>query len=152
MIIKLDAADYEKCNNIWNMKKNAYNIDMAKRFYAQLLSGNRIIFIYTENDKFIGEGSLVLDENGDSDYTIPHQRIYLSRMVVKKKCQNRGIGGKMLRFLIDYARGLGYIEMSVGVDVNNIRARWLYEKNGFTNIVFVGEDSGGKYVKLVKKL
>jgi len=33
-----------------------------------------------------------------------------------------------------------------------MRAFFLYEKNGFTNIVFVGEDSDGKYVKLVKAL
>ena len=42
--------------------------------------------------------------------------------------------------------------MSLGVDIVNIGARWLYEKNGFVHIVFVGEDEDGKYVRLLKTL
>lgn len=65
-ITRLALKDYHKCANIWNMDNNP---EMAQKWYDELVSGNRIIFVYTENDEFVGEGALVF-ENGDSDYTI----------------------------------------------------------------------------------
>lgn len=147
-IIKLELKDYFKCENIWNMTRNP---DMTKKWYGELVNGNRITFVYTENDVFIGEGSLVFNR-GDADYTIPGKRIYLSRMIVKAEHRNRGIGGIIIDFLIDYAKRLGYEEMSLGVDTNNINARHLYEKKGFTNVIFLGEDDNGEYVKLLRKI
>jgi len=147
-IEKLTPENYQRCDNIWNMSKHP---EMAKKFYDQLVDGNRIIFVYIEDGEYLGEGSVVFDKD-DPDYTIPHERIYLSRMVVKKEHRGRGIGSIILGHIFDYARGLGYKEISVGVDIDNYRARWLYEKNGFTNTIFVGEDTAGKYVKLLKTL
>lgn len=147
-IMKLNFEDYNKCSNIWDMDKNP---KMAMMFYDELVSGNRITFIYLENNEFIGEGSLVF-KNNDPDYTIPDKRIYLSRMIVKDEYRNRGVGGIILDYLIDYAELLGYEEISLGVDTDNLNARHLYEKKGFTTILFIGEDEYGEYVKLLKKL
>lgn len=124
---------------------------MIEQFYNQIKNGERITFIYSENDEFIGEGSLVFTHQ-DSDYTIPNQRVYLSRMIVKEEHRNRGIGGIMLDYLIDYAKDLGYEEISLGVDTDNLNARHLYEKKGFTEVLFEGEDEYGEYVKLLKSL
>ncbi|MDM5339152.1 GNAT family N-acetyltransferase [Fictibacillus enclensis] len=147
-IKKLKLEDYNKCSNIWDMEKKP---KLAKMFYDELVSGNRITFIYIENNEFIGEGSLVF-ENNDPDYTIPDKRIYLSHMIVKEEYRNRGIGGIIVDYLIDYAKQLGYEEITLGVDTDNLNARHLYEKNGFTNVLFNGEDDYGEYVKLLKKL
>ena len=147
-IIKLEPGDYYKCSNIWDMSKNP---DRTKKWHDDLLSGNRITFVYTENDEFFGEGSLVL-KNDDPDYTIPHKRIYLSRMIVKAEYRNRGIGGIIVDYLINYAKQHGFEEMSVGVDIVNLNARHLYEKKGFTDVIFQGEDEYGEYVKLLRKL
>ena len=147
-IEKLMPEDYSKCNNIWDMGKHP---EKAKRWYDEVVLGNRIIFVYIEDGEYLGEGSLVLSNN-DPDYTVENKRIYLSRMVVKPECRNRSIDSKIIDYLIEYAKKLGYEEMSVGVDIVNIGARWLYEKKGFTNIIYVGEDKDGKYVKLLKVL
>ena len=147
-IIKLDPKDFRRLGSIWDMNKHA---EITKIRYEQLVSGNRIIFVYNENGEFLGEGDIVFNIN-DPDYTIANKRIYLSRMIVREEHRCRGIGQTILDYLVDYARSIGYEEMSLGVNIDNIGARWLYEKNGFTNIVFVGEDSDGKYVKLVKAL
>lgn len=147
-IIKLDPSDYEKCNNIWDMKKYP---NKAQLWYDQLLCGNRITFVYIENGEFVGEGSLLFDRE-DPDYTIPQKRIYLSRMIVKKEFRNRGIGGVLIDYIVDYARRLGYKEMSLGVDIDNLPALHLYEKKGFTDVIFHGADEDGEYVKLLKKL
>lgn len=147
-IKKLEPEDYNKCSNIWDMEKKP---KMAKMIYDELVSGNRITFIYLENNEFIGEGSLVF-QNTDPDYTIPDKRIYLSRMIVKEEYRNRGIGGIIVDYLIDYAKELGYEEISLGVDTDNTNARHLYEKKGFTTVLYLGEDKYGEYVKLLKKL
>ena len=150
-IQKLEPENYDKCNNIWDMKRNEYNIKLAKKCYDELVSGNRMIFVYVKDGEYLGQCDLVFDAN-DSDYTIPDKRIYLSRMIVKPELRNQGIGSKMLDFLINYSKNLGYSEMSLGVDIVNIEARQLYEKKGFNKIIFVGEDEHGKFVKLLKAL
>jgi len=147
-IIKLEPQNFHKLDNIWDMSKHG---EMSDTWHKQLIGGNRIIFVYCENGEYIGQGDLVFDMN-DPDYTLADRRIYLSRMIVKEDHRHRGIGKIILDYLIDYARNLGYVEMSLGVDIDNVGARWLYEKNGFTNIIYTGEDDDGKYVKLLKVL
>jgi len=147
-IIKLKPEDYEKCNNLWNMRKNPQS---TKKWFNELVEGNRIVFVYTENGEFLGEGALVL-RNDDPDYTIPNKRAYISRMIVKKEHRNRGIGSIILDYLVDYAKSLGFEEVSIGVDIHNLSALHLYKKKGFTQIIFEGEDEFGKFVKLLKVL
>ena len=146
-IEKLNPQDYHKCNNIWNMENDPH----TEPFYNEILSGNRIVYIYKINDEFIAEGALVI-KNDDPDYTIPDIRIYLSRMIVKPEYRNKGIGGIMLEFLIQKAKEMGYCEISLGVDCDNQNAVHLYNKCGFTGVVFEGEDEHGKYLKLLKRI
>jgi ribosomal protein S18 acetylase RimI-like enzyme len=147
-IIRLMPEDYYKCNNIWDMAKHE---SLALKCYDELVTGNRVIFVYTVGNAYIAEGSLMFDR-GDSDYTIPGQRIYLSRMIVKKEFRNQGVGHVLLDYLLQEAKTLGYAEMSVGVDTDNAPARHLYEKKGFTTVLFEGKDEYGEYVKLLKRL
>lgn len=147
VIEKLDIADYKKCGNIWNMKNNP-NTDI---FYSEIVSGNRIVYIYKKNGVFIGEIALVFDKE-DLDYTIPGQRVYVSHLVVKRKYRNHGIGGTLIDFIIGKAKELGFKEMSIGVDKDNTVALNLYRHKGFTNIIFEGADEMGEYYKLVKYL
>jgi len=146
-MIQLQPKDYKKCSNIWDMT----NQPNTQKWFNELVSGNRIVFVYTRNEEFIGEGALVF-ENGDADYTIPRQRVYLSRMIVKKEYRNQGIGRIIIDYLIEYAKQRGYQEMALGVDIDNYNAKHLYEITGFTDIIFEGEDEAGKYVKLMKIL
>lgn len=64
-IIQLPPAEFKKCGNIWNMKRQE---KLATQFYGELISGNRVTYVYKEEDEFIGEISLVFDTI-DSDYT-----------------------------------------------------------------------------------
>jgi ribosomal protein S18 acetylase RimI-like enzyme len=147
-IERLKPKDFSKCGNIWDMSKKP---DMARRFYRELVSGNRITFVYIRGDEFMGEASLMFDRN-DPDYTIQGKRIYLSRMVVKKSHRRQGIGTALLKHVCSYASNLGYAEMSLGVDVRNGIARKLYADNGFNREIFLGSDEYGEYIKLLKKL
>ena len=89
---------------------------------------------------------------GDPDYTIPNQRIYVSRMIVKKEYRNQGIGSEILKFLIEKAKAMGYSEMTIGVDKDNKNALHMYRKHGFTEVLFDGADEDGEYLKLMKRV
>lgn len=146
-IVKLNINEYEKCNNIWDMKRCPF----TEQFRKQIITGDRQVFIYKIGDAFIGEGALVENHN-DRDYFIAGQRIYLSRMIVKKEYRNQGIGAIILDYLIAQAKQMGYKEMALGVDIDNIPALALYRKNGFHTVLSECEDEYGRFYKLLKKL
>ena len=148
IITKLNPIDFKKCNNIWDMERQA---NLAKQFYQELLDENRITYIFQVKEEYIGEVSLVFDM-GDADYTIDKQRIYVSRLIVKHEYRRRGIGKTLVGFAIQKAKEMGYSELSIGVDLDNYAALKLYFETGFTNILYLDEDSDGKYIKLLKKL
>ena len=147
-IIELDIKNFEKCNNIWNMEKNK---ELKDRFYSELQNKNRITFVYTKNEKYIAEVSIVFNKN-DEDYTIPGKRIYISRIIVKKDFRGKGYGKKLMNYAIEYAKSKEYKEISLGVNLDNYIAFKLYVDLGFTKIQYIGEDSDRKYVKLIKNL
>jgi len=147
IIEKLNPEDYYKCNNIWDMAKQPN----TEKWLEEIKNGSRVVFVYIMDGEFIGEGAVVF-ENGDPDYTINKQRVYLSRLIVKNEYRNQGIGSTIINYLVNYAKALGYKEFSVGVDLDNIGARKLYDRHGFTRVIFEGEDEYEKYVKLLKTL
>ena len=147
-IITLDITDYQKCSNIWNMQRQSV---LADKFYNELLTGNRTTYIYTIDNEFVGEISLV-KEMDDSDYTIPNQRIYVSRLIVKYEYRRQGIGRKLIDFITEKAKSQDYTEMSIGVDLDNYPALKLYIESGFDKVIYIGEDAQGKYLKLLKKI
>ncbi len=144
----LNPSDFNKCSNIWNIKKNK---KMADIWYNQLVSGERITFVYSVDGAFVGEMSIVFD-NGDPDYTIPKQRVYFSRLMVKKENRRQGIGKKLCEYAIEYVKEQGYSEISIGVNLDNFAAIKLYQGLGFDRLIFVGEDADGKYIKLLKEI
>ena len=148
LIEQLQPEEFPLCGNIWNMDRNR---DLAEKFYAELLAQNRITFVCKHNGAFLGEVSLVYDMN-DSDYTIPGQRIYLSRLIVKKNCRRQGIGTALSNHVFQYAKEHGYTEMALGVDLDNYPALKLYSGLGFTHITLADEDDQGRYLKLLKYL
>jgi ribosomal protein S18 acetylase RimI-like enzyme len=138
-IFRLQARDFKKCGNIWNMKTHRKR---WRRWRREVRSGKRATFIYAERGAYLGEGSLVF---GDET------RVCLSRLVVKQEAQGRGIGGILLEYLCDEAIRMGYREISLEVNLVNARARHLYEKHGF-EVIGEGEDRYGKYLKMLKYL
>ena len=147
-IIKLDITDYQKCSNIWDMQHQS---ELADKFYNELLTGNRTTYIYTIDDEYVGEISFVKEMN-DSDYTIPNQRIYVSRLIVKYEYRRQGIGRNLVDFITEKAKSQGYNEMSIGVDLDNYPALKLYMEAGFDKVIYIGEDEQGKYLKLIKEI
>lgn len=146
-IEKLNINDYAKCNNIWNMS----DCELTDLFYQEIKNNNRVIFVYKINNEFIGEIAYVIDAH-DNDYTIPGRRIYISRLIVKSTHRNLGIGSKLIDYILEEIKHLGYTEATIGVDKNNYIALHLYQSKGFTNILYDGKDENGEFYKLMKQL
>ena len=145
---QLHAADFQKCADLWNMKKQRA---LAERFYSDLQSGKRVTWVCEENGVLLGEISLVFNME-DPEYTIPHKRAYVSHLIVKKDCRRQGIGRSLVEHVIERAQQMGLQELSIGVDLDNFAALRLYAKAGFDRILDVCEDKDGRYVKLMKSL
>ncbi len=147
VIEQLQLKDYHKCNNIWNMQ----TCEFTEKFRKEIEAGNRTVYIYKIDGEFIGEIAFVLEMN-DPDYTIPNRRVYISRLLVKREYRNQGIGGILIDHVLEVAQKLGYKEATIGVDKDNAAALHLYQKKGFTNVLFDGKDEYGEFYKLMKSL
>ena len=148
VIKKLEPEEIYKWYEDWDNKANPL---WVRAIYDDMKSGNRLIFVCAKYGKLMGEGELVL-KHTDPDYSIPLKRIHLSRLIIKPDFMNQGAGGALVDYLFSYARSLGYEEMSVGVDLEDLSAKHLYEVKGFMEVNNEGEDEDGKYLKLLKKL
>ena len=144
----LDPKDFALCGGLWDLEKHA---DLAVRFRRELREGNRVTFLCRDREAVCGEVSLVR-ETEDPDYTIPGQRLYDSHLVVRRDLRRRGVGRSLLDYAAGRAREMGASELSVGVDLDNYPALRLYWRAGFTRLLFVGEDAGGRFVKLLRAL
>lgn len=88
------------------------------------------IFAMFDNDKLIGELHVKYD-NEDKDFAEKGKRAYLFAFRVHKDYQGKGLGSYLLEVVIKKLTNNGYHELTVGVEDDNIRARYMYEKHGF---------------------
>ena len=147
-IIPLRLRDFRKLGNIFDLKAGK---NRARHWKREMRRGNRRGYVYVENGAFLAQCDLVYDAN-DPDYTIPGQRVCISRLIVKPERRGEGIGSAMIAFLCEEARRQSFHEISLGVNKNNAAALHIYEKLGFDTLLFDGEDEHGAYVKLMKCL
>ena len=73
-------------------------------------------------------------------------------LYVKKEYRNQGIGGILIDYILEEIKKLGYQEATIGVDKDNTPALHLYQKKGFTDILFDGKDEYGEFYKLMKEI
>ena len=151
-IIQLQPEAYDKCGGVFDDGQ-----PHAMLWREQIENGDRIRFFYIENGNYLAQCDLVTNYgsrniNDETDYTIAGRRVYLSRLEVNDGERRKGIGRKMVDFVCETARKWGYEEISVGVNLDNVIAKHLYDKAGFTTVIYSGEDKHGKFEKLLKIL
>ena len=126
IIKQINLDEYPNCNAIWNMQTCPY----TEMFIEQIKAGNRDVFILTVNDEYIAECDLVYD---NPEYgTIPGERLYFSRLIVKRSERGKGYGEAISLYLLSKAKEKGYKSITLGVDCDNTAAVNLYKKLGFT--------------------
>lgn len=93
----------------------------------------RDIYIVVNENKFIGE--LTVYYKSSELETIPNIRVYLSAYRVLKDYQGKGIGKKLLEYVINDLEKQGYTEFTVGVEDDNSVAIHIYEQFGFNEVI-----------------
>ena len=97
-------------------------------------SGDFSIYLLIEREELIGE--LHVTWRSDDPFTaIDGQRAYLSAYRIREDKQGCGYGQLLLRGVIDAIKARGYHEITIGVEDDNLRAKHLYQKFGFTEFV-----------------
>lgn len=92
------------------------------------------IFALFDRDKIIGE-LRVKYISDDNRFAVKGKRAYLYAFRIHQKYQGKGFGNLLLKNVLTVLAENGYREFTVGVEDNNVRARYMYKKHGFTESV-----------------
>lgn len=103
-------------------------------------SGDFSIYLLFEGSDLIGELHVTW-RSDDPLAAIDGQRAYLSAYRIRADRQGRGYGQRLLRGVIAAIEERGYREITIGVEDDNLRAKHLYRKFGFTEFVARRQES-----------
>ncbi len=127
IVRKLKATELPILSQLFNYKDFD---DMITENTRNIENGIVDIFVMFEDDKLIGELHVKYD-NEDKHFAEKGKRAYLFAFRVHKDYQGKGLGSCLLETVIDELSNNGYHELTVGVEDDNLRARYIYEKYGF---------------------
>ena len=104
--------------------------DMIAENTRDIENGIIDIFALFDGKKIIGEvrAKYVSD---DERFAEKSKRAYLYAFRIHENYQGKGLGSYLLENVLTMLKENGYSEFTVGVEDDNARARYMYEKNGF---------------------
>jgi ribosomal-protein-alanine N-acetyltransferase len=117
-MIKELSSELNRINELENSFSNVLkdvNKDLANNPFSHYL-------LYIENDKVIGF----------LNYYLMYEKIEIANFNVLDNYQNKGIGTKLIKYLIDNYKNIENITLEVRKD--NIKAIHIYEKMGFKKV------------------
>lgn len=117
---------------------------------AAMREGRSVAYILEMDGAPAASGALVMQAESH-DLADGKQRSLVSNLIVDPRFQGRGLGTTLLLFLEEEARRRGFTRMTIGVDAPNVRARKLYERNGYI-LAFDRVESWGPVNYLMKDL
>lgn len=129
IVRKLQTTELTILTELFNYKDVD---DMIAENTRNIENGIIDIFALFGDNKLIGELHVKYD-NEDKDFAEKGKRAYLFAFRIHKDYQGKDLGSYLLETVIDQLSSIGYHELTVGVEDDNIRARYMYEKYGFTN-------------------
>ena len=71
---------------------------------------------------------------GYLEYSLIYDRIEIDNILVKEEFRNKGIGTKLLEYLIEYSKENKIENITLEVRISNTIARNLYKKMGFNEV------------------
>ena len=129
IVRKLKTSELPILTELFNYKDID---DMITENTRSIENGIVDIFTLFDDNKLIGELHVKYD-NDDKDFAEKGKRAYLFAFRIHKDYQGKGLGSYLLKTVIDELNANGYHELTVGVEDDNLRARYMYEKHGFVH-------------------
>ncbi len=128
---KLKTEELGILTELFNYK----NIDEMIEENTESISNRlRDIFVLFYEDKLIGELHISY-ENENPLFAQKGKRAYLFAYRIHKNFQGQGFGKILLENTLKKLENQGYYEFTVGVEDDNIRARYIYKKYGFNTVI-----------------
>ena len=122
-IIPLEAEKLYKCFRFWDFE---FNMEKRKRIENDIISGKRSMYVFEYAGKYIA---------GVSISAYDQDACYISYLAVEENYRNKGIGTALIKILLE-------------VDYDNVGARKLYQKLGFSD----GEINLQSRISMIKHL
>jgi len=112
-------------------KRKAFPIDTLTAFISQRIKNNEVtIFLAHLDDKPIGIAQLY-----PAYSTLSLGKVWtLYDLYVDQACRRQGVGGKLLASCKDFAVSDGAFRLELKTERDNLQARALYERFGFTKL------------------
>lgn len=129
IVRKLKTTELPLLIQLFNYK----NVDeMIAENTRDIENGIIDIFALFDYDKIIGElrAKYISDDNRFAE---KGKRAYLYAFRVHQKYQGKGLGNSLFENVLTILAENGYSEFTVGVEDDNTKARYMYEKYGFTD-------------------
>lgn len=131
IVRKLKTTELPLLTQLFNYK----NVDeMIAENTRDIETGIINIFALFDRDKIIGE-LRVKCISDDNRFAVKGKRAYLYAFRIHKKYQGKGLGNLLLENVLTILTENGYSEFTVGVEDDNSRAHYMYEKHGFTESI-----------------
>ncbi len=113
---------------------------MTRENRRRIEAGEIEIFVLFADGVLTGELHVIYENSDSSEATgvqdtIPGVRAYLCAFRVHESAQGQGLGQMLLRVVLDDLRRRGYREFTIGVEDDNLPARHIYEKFGFSEVI-----------------
>jgi len=134
---KINTVEIDKLNPLF--RANDQELFMSQRV-DKIRSGICDIYILEKDNAVVGEVTIIYNERQYDDYTIPEQRVYAEALRVLPEYQGRGFGQLLMKEVMKKVKAEGYTEMTIGVEDDNLNAKHIYKKLGFTE--FIRRDVG----------
>lgn len=122
-------------------------VSMLERNRIRMERGSMDIFVLYLDGEPAGELRAAYEKE-DIRYAEKNKRAYLYAFRIREAFQGNGWGTKLLQYVLDWLAHEGYTEYTIGVEDDNLRARHIYEKAGFTEYVLsqTEEYEGSSYM------
>ena len=127
IVRKLKTTDLPLLTQLFNYKDVD---DMIVENTKEIENGVIDVFALFDGNKIIGE-LRVKYISDDNRFAEKGKRAYLYAFRIHKKYQGKGLGNFLLENVLTILTENGYSEFTVGVEDNNSRARYMYEKHDF---------------------
>ena len=128
---KIYLEELDKLRNLYEYENFE---DFKKQTINDISNGIKNIFVIEENENLIGEITVTYKSDSPNE-TIKNIRVYLGAFRIHKAYQNKGLGQRLLKYVIVEIEKEGITEFTVGVEDDNENAKHIYEKFDFTEII-----------------
>ena len=128
---KINLNELDKLKNLYDYENFE---EFKQKITTDILNKVKDLYILEEDGKIIGEIKVTYKSDMPNQ-TIQNIRVYLYAFRIHKDYQNKGLGQKLLTFVINSLENEGITEFTLGVEDDNEIAKRIYEKFGFTEII-----------------